>query len=158
LRDQVRAAARQWHERGRPRGLLWRDEALAEYRLWRTRHPGRLTELEEAFAAASLADAARGRRIRRASLVAAFLALALGLGAVQRSALQARHRLAALFQEQGRQTFLSGEGLRAAAYLLEAHRQGARGSALHYLITRATFDIDSQISSLGGDGAIFTDA
>src|SRR5690606_12143793 len=59
LRDQLRSAARQWDERGRPRGLLWRDDALAEYVLWRKRQPARLTEVEESFASASLADAAR---------------------------------------------------------------------------------------------------
>src|SRR5262249_13025028 len=37
LRDQLRAAARQWDERGRASGLLWRGDALAEYRLWRAR-------------------------------------------------------------------------------------------------------------------------
>jgi len=46
LRDQLRAAARQWQERGRPRGLLWRDDALAECQLWRARYPGRLACLD----------------------------------------------------------------------------------------------------------------
>src|SRR5688572_12117951 len=65
VRDQLRAAARDWHERGRPRGLLWRDEPLVEYRQWRARHGGALTEVEAAFARTSEADAARGRRLRR---------------------------------------------------------------------------------------------
>src|SRR5262249_59326978 len=34
MRDQVRSAARQWDERGRARGLLWRDEPLAELERW----------------------------------------------------------------------------------------------------------------------------
>ncbi len=38
LRDQLRAAARQWEERGRSSGLLWRGDALTEYRLWRARY------------------------------------------------------------------------------------------------------------------------
>ena len=64
LRDQVRAAARQWDDRRRPRGLLWRAEALEEYRLWRARYPGTLTEVEDAFGTASIRDASRGRRTR----------------------------------------------------------------------------------------------
>src|SRR6185503_16638123 len=72
LRDQLRAAVRQWEERGRPSGLLWRGDALAEYRLWRERYPGSLTSGEEAFAAASLADAARTRRRTRALVGGAF--------------------------------------------------------------------------------------
>src|SRR6185436_8572749 len=38
MRDQVRSAARQWEERGRARGLLWRDEPLAELERWRRHH------------------------------------------------------------------------------------------------------------------------
>src|SRR6185295_9978364 len=78
LRDQLRIAARQWEARGRPRGLLWRDDALAEYRIWRFRHPGVMTDVDEAFGRASLADALRGRRIRRTLLVSAFLVLGIG--------------------------------------------------------------------------------
>src|SRR5205823_5805462 len=73
LRDQLRAAAAQWHERGRPRGLLWRDEALAEYRLWRKRYAAGLTDREESFALASLSDAARQRRVRFGLLAGAFV-------------------------------------------------------------------------------------
>src|SRR5262249_7553228 len=57
LRDQLASAARQWEERGRPSGLLWRDEALAEYQIWRARYPGKLTEVEEAFAKTSVNEA-----------------------------------------------------------------------------------------------------
>ncbi len=78
LRDQLRIAARQWESRGRPRGLLWRDDALAEYRIWRARHPGRMTEVEEAFGRTSLDDERRGRRVRRTLLITAFLVLGGG--------------------------------------------------------------------------------
>src|SRR6185436_7978498 len=64
MRDQVRAAARQWDERGRARGLLWRDEALTELELWRRHHEEHgLIAVERAFADASRTAAARGRRI-----------------------------------------------------------------------------------------------
>ena len=33
---QLRAAAKQWDQKGRPEGLLWRNEAMEEARLWRT--------------------------------------------------------------------------------------------------------------------------
>src|SRR4030095_2335949 len=71
--EQLRVAARQWHDRGRPRGLLWHGDALAEYQLWQRRHRANLTPVEAAFATASLRDAARGRRIRRALVVAALV-------------------------------------------------------------------------------------
>jgi len=65
LRDALRASARQWHERNRPVGLLWRAEALAEYTLWRRRFRGLLTETEQSFAEASVRDEARSSTIRR---------------------------------------------------------------------------------------------
>ena len=75
FRDQIRAAAQQWEARRRPRGLLWRDELVEDYRRWRLQHPTGLTASEEAFGKASLAERNRGRRIRAA--VFALLAMAV---------------------------------------------------------------------------------
>jgi WD40 repeat protein/serine/threonine protein kinase len=74
FRDQIRAAAQQWEERRRPRGLLWRDELVEEYGRWILQHPTGLTAGEAAFGKASLAERGRGRRIRMA--VIGLLALA----------------------------------------------------------------------------------
>ncbi len=76
MRDQLRAAGRQWEEHGRAQGLLWRGEVLVEYRLWRARYAGRLTLAEEQFVAASLRDEVRSRWLRRAALFAVMLVLA----------------------------------------------------------------------------------
>src|SRR6476646_3484406 len=38
FREQLRTAARQWDERGRAKGLLWRGDALTDYARWRARH------------------------------------------------------------------------------------------------------------------------
>jgi WD40 repeat protein len=151
LRDQLRAAARQWDERGRPTGLLWRGDALTEYRLWRSRTPGGLTTSEEAFAAASLSDAARGRWLRRLLLGAAFLTLAAGVvllyrsGARTSAALEqvrasdqvSRAQVAALHLEHGRQALLAREYARAAAYLARAHDEGVDTPALRFLLAQA---------------------
>jgi WD40 repeat protein len=144
LRDQVRAAARQWDERGRPRGLLWRQEALAEYQLWRARYPGALTEVEEAFGRASANDAARGRRARRGIVVAIVLALGAGVIVLYQANRRARDSAAALHErlvdaheEQGRQAFLAGDAERALLYFNEAHKQGRDTVALRYLVARA---------------------
>lgn len=80
LRDQLRIAAKQWEERGRVKGLLWRDEALTEYQLWRARYSGKLTEIEEAFAQASLSEARRG--VRRARILVSGILLVLVSGLV----------------------------------------------------------------------------
>ena len=77
LLDQIRAAAaQQWEARKRPRGLLWRDELVEDYRRWRLQHPGGLTAGEGAFGKASLAERDRGRRLR-AALIALFATAAV---------------------------------------------------------------------------------
>ncbi len=151
LRDQLRAAVRQWDERGRPRGLLWRDEALAEYKLWRARHPQPLTDAEEDFARRGLADAARSQRVRRAVVVTAFTVLSLGLAVLfqfnrraQRSSLEARSNLASSYEEQGRQLFLDGDPLRALVYFVEARQLGRATIDLRYVLARAFQTLNAQ--------------
>jgi WD40 repeat protein len=165
LRDQLRAAARQWDERGRPRGLLWRQEALAEYQLWRPRYPGALTDVEEAFGRASVRDAARGRRVRTA-LVTAIVA-ALGVGVVILS--QANHlaneskaklhdQLVDSHEEQGRQAFLAGDPARALLYLSKAHEEGRDDVALRYLVARSKEQLPPQRPVLRHDDHVWAAA
>ncbi len=94
LRDQLRAAARQWQERNRPKGLLWRDEALTEYQLWRTRYQGNLTELEDAFGKASIAEANRAKRLRQILTTVAATVLIAGLVVLVLMNKQTRNALA----------------------------------------------------------------
>src|SRR5262249_42080837 len=122
--------------------------ALMEYRVWRSRYSGRLTDSEEAFAAASLREETRGRQIRRLLLGAAFLALAIGLVAVTRANRTAQTRLTMIYEEQGRQLLLAGDPLRGIVYLDKAYQQGASGPALHYLLGRAKRALDAQVASL----------
>src|SRR5262249_45190697 len=80
MRDEIRAAAHHWHGRGRPRGLLWRDDSLAELERW-LRRPGgaALSDLEAAFIEASRRVARRSSRTRGALwLVAVAVAFAFG--------------------------------------------------------------------------------
>jgi WD40 repeat protein len=66
LRDQLRQAARLWHDRGQPDDLLWSGQAYRDFALWRERSPVALTAGEEAFAKAMEKSATRRRRRRRA--------------------------------------------------------------------------------------------
>ncbi|HSL19500.1 MAG TPA: winged helix-turn-helix domain-containing protein, partial [Methylomirabilota bacterium] len=75
LRDQLRQAARTWHEHDRSDDLLWGGSAYREYAVWRERYSGGLTELEEAFAAAMTSLANRRRRRRRVAVAAGFAIL-----------------------------------------------------------------------------------
>ncbi len=61
---QLRTVAGQWHQRGRPPGLLWRGRPMEEARTWYRSYRGPLTEIETDYMAAVLALANRGRRVR----------------------------------------------------------------------------------------------
>ena len=152
LRDQLRSAARQWQDRGRPRGLLWRDDALAEYRQWRARHPGAVTPLEAQFAGASLAAAARGGRLRMTLIAAAFAVLSVGLLALWRLYGEAERRTAELSAEQGRQALLAGDPVRALEHLDEALRRGLDTPALRYLVARGAKLVAKRRLALLGHG------
>ena len=151
LRDQLRVAARQWEERRRPGGLLWRGEALAEYRLWRSRAEGRLTDSEEAFAAASLADAARARRLRRALVATTIIGLCAVVVALlflnaqvtrskersDQSATELSRLVRKQYESQGRQLVLAGDPVHGLAYLAKAGELGAAGPAHDFLLAEA---------------------
>jgi WD40 repeat protein len=152
FREQLRAAAAQWHERGRAKGLLWRGDALAEYTRWHARHPGPLTDVEAAFAAASETDAARGRRNRRALLAGAFATLAtvvVGLIvfntriAGQRRALH--DQLESEYENEGRRLVLADDPLQALAYLDKARQLGADGPAQQLLVAEAVRATDGEL-------------
>ncbi|HEU5056932.1 MAG TPA: WD40 repeat domain-containing protein, partial [Kofleriaceae bacterium] len=170
LRDRIRAAARQWEAGGRQRGLLWRADVLAEYRRWRTAHAAPLTESEEAFAAASLADERRGRWIRRLVTAGVILGLATGLVllylANQRTEKQhalaaaageqAQRRLIDLYREQGRDAVLAGDDLRGLAYLGQAFALGADDFDMRMLVARARPAVDMLVADLVGHTANVT--
>jgi WD40 repeat protein len=80
-RDDLRQAARRWQERDRPADLLWTGSAYREFQVWRERYPGALSEIEQAYADAMAAYAARGRRRRRLS-VSVVLAAAIVVASV----------------------------------------------------------------------------
>jgi WD40 repeat protein/serine/threonine protein kinase len=158
MRDQVRAAARQWDERGRAPGLLWRGEPLADLERWRRQHEAHgLTQIERAFADASRAAAARGRRFRRLALISAFAVLAVALAVMfwlrgeathQRSLVQAQ--LVRSYIERGQQALLGGN-VEAALELLEtADRMGAHTPAVRFMLARARESSQAELTTLGG--------
>ena len=164
LRDQLRQAARQWNERGRPRGMLWRAEALAEFRIWRSRFPGTLTEIEDAFARASETEEARGRRMRRLVTAIGFVALVIAIvilvranrradderAAAQAASKQSESRLADNYYDRGRQAVLAGDPLRGLLYLTEAAKLGVHGSAQELLVAEAAAPVEAVRVVLAG--------
>jgi WD40 repeat protein/serine/threonine protein kinase len=158
LRDQLRTSARQWDTRGRQRGLLWTGDVLVEYRLWRSRYKGRLSELEEAFGAACMREQTRGLRRRRGLLAGAFTVLAgaavvlyvFGMRA-RDSAKQATRSTIALLEEQGRRETVEHHPLRAAKPLARAYSLGADDPALRFMLAGAMAGVESQGPVLAGE-------
>jgi serine/threonine protein kinase len=63
---ELRVAAQQWHKRQRRPGLLWRGEAAAEARYWRSRFEEPMSAVEVEFLDAVESTARRSLRVRRA--------------------------------------------------------------------------------------------
>ena len=173
VRDQLRASARQWAERDRPRGLLWRDEVLAEYRLWRTRYTGALTEVEQHFARASVEQADRALRRRRVLVTGAFAVLAAGAiamsllsvkasrsadeatrsaGEATRSAGEAKKLLVDSYFEQARTALLDGRNVTALDYIHRAHDAGLDSLSLQLMNAYARPSVSSEIAQLDAHG------
>jgi WD40 repeat protein/serine/threonine protein kinase len=161
FREQLRTTARQWDERGRAKGLLWRGDALGEYTRWRARHAGPLTDTEAAFAEASIADAARGRRNRRLLVAIAFVALGAGTIVFAEQSAQNKAQARELhdhlrdqYEDQGRRYVLADDPLRALAYLGKAAELGATGRSHDFLVAQAVQATDGELLEVRHGGPV----
>ncbi len=75
--QQLREAAKQWEQRGRPTGLLWTGDVLEEARLWIKRYKGGLTDLEKEFLAEAFRLADKAARRKRYMLIALIVLMAM---------------------------------------------------------------------------------
>ena len=150
FRDDLRAASRAWEAKGQPRALLWRGELLTEFKLWRARYRGQLTEAEEAFTRQGMELALRGRRGRAAALIGSFVALLVGVGVLYAMNTKAHARLLELYEEQGRQALANADPMRALVYLGEAYRQGARTPSLRFMLARGWQGLGGSVHVLRG--------
>jgi len=76
---QLRTAAAQWEQRGRPPGLLWRGEALADARAWRARYRGKLPPRESDYIDAVFALGDRATRVRRNVVISIITVLSIAV-------------------------------------------------------------------------------
>jgi eukaryotic-like serine/threonine-protein kinase len=79
--EQLRTAARQWSAKGRSRDLLWRGDLVEEARRFKRRFRGELPQQQREFLDASLSNATRAVRLRRAAVVGAVVVLVLMVAA-----------------------------------------------------------------------------
>jgi hypothetical protein len=87
---QLRTTARQWNDRGRPVGMLWRGEAMEEARRWSRRHRGTLPVRERAYLDAVLTLANRSVRVRRLAVTSVIIVLVAMVAAASIALLRIR--------------------------------------------------------------------
>jgi len=81
LLEQLRAAAKQWSERGRTPGLLWRGPAADDARYFHRHYETMLAPLELEFATAVAAHDERTARNRRMGVIGVIVTLLVLIGA-----------------------------------------------------------------------------
>jgi WD40 repeat protein/serine/threonine protein kinase len=173
---QIRSAAKQWHERGRPAGLLWRDDALADLERWvgragATSSRTTLTPTEFAFIDASREAAAaqleaRARRavwVRRGAIAAGVAMVGIVIGVFQfRAAYETRlaqqqartaqqlAEVAAITAEveQGRAALLHDDLVEARQHLAAAYRRGDHSAATSFMLARALQPLTAELARL----------
>ena len=155
MREQLRIAARQWSDRGRPRGLLWRDDALVDLRRW-LRQPRaiQLSEREAAFVEASQRLARLGRV--RLGLVAIGFAIAVAVFGynvmrtrIDHSVLE--HQRTQSYVDWGQEALLDGKHLEALLYLHEAARRGDDSARVKFMLARAVEPFQHEVARLHGE-------
>jgi WD40 repeat protein/serine/threonine protein kinase len=160
LQEQLAASARHWDERHRPADLLWRGVALNDLARRSNSVDCSLTELEHAFARASIAAAVRARHRRLGVVAGAFAVLAAGVFGLamanheigeQRTV--AVERLAANLEERSRAALADGDAPRAMLYLAEAAHLGAHGPGFDILTSWAAEPLGAGLEILGHGNA-----
>jgi len=164
----IRTSARQWHDLGRPTGLLWRGSVLADLERWDRRTASArdgLTATEIAFVEASHKLAAeeseaRDRKARRSAWVqraGVLLGLAVVMGLFELRALLAQQHeekakeiaeATALTAEveQGRAALLHDDMVDAQKHLAEADRRGDHSPATSFMLARASQPMRSELA------------
>jgi serine/threonine protein kinase len=109
LVDQLRTAARQWHNKGRSPDLLWRGETGEEAKKFRKRYKGPLSDIEQAFLDEIIMYEQAVARRKRVAVVGAFVGLGalviaslIALVIIQQSRSKANHA-ASLAQQKERE-------------------------------------------------------
>jgi WD40 repeat protein/serine/threonine protein kinase len=144
MRDQIRLSARQWHDRGRPGGLLWRDDVLIDLERWlRRSSPSALSDLETAFVDASRWSGRRATRLRR-GLALVGLCVVLAFAGFMYRALQnrvarqvAEAQVTQSYAEQGRHALVDGKHTEALIYLAAAAQRGEASPGATFMLARA---------------------
>jgi WD40 repeat protein/tRNA A-37 threonylcarbamoyl transferase component Bud32 len=141
MREQLWVAARHWGDRGRPRGLLWREDALRDLQRWlRKSKSTHLSELETAFVDASRRLARLGRV--RLGLVAISFAIAVAVFGynmmrtrIDQSVME--HQLTQSYADWGEEALLNGKPVEALIYLDKAARRGDNSARVKFMLSRA---------------------
>jgi WD40 repeat protein len=175
---RLRVVARQWRESGKPRGLLWRDEALLEARRFRERSRVELSRTEQEFLEAVFAlgqTITRRRRFVVLVVVAASFVIAVAMGTLAWKERQASREATAqaaraqdLAQRTGREAARARDAARIASArdheddptfalsLLREIEEPAESRGFGWLAARAARKTIAQAVLPGHDGQVWT--
>ncbi len=138
---RLRVASQQWLQGGKRDGMLWTGGAAQEAQRWRERYHGELGEREGMYLAAVLAQFGRKERIKRLSIIATIVFLALllviasvGFWRIREAEHQATHMLGQL-----REALYSETQLRAQAQSAQRKAEQAQAEA-----ERAKAEVEKQ--------------
>jgi len=163
--DYVRAHTRllvraiEWEKAGRDKSLLLRGANLHEAVRWLMRagsvQKPHVTTLQSQYITLSRQDTNRRQRITVSALTAGLVvAVVLALLSIYQYKIaeaqrnEAKRRLAALYEEQGRQELLGGRPTRALVYLNEALQEGGDTLSLRFMLAHALHSLDGQTATL----------
>jgi len=105
--EQVKVAAAQWDERGRPMGLVWRGEAATDARAWRHRYRGMLSRVQRDYLDAVEVWATRSARRKWLAMAGTlvFLSVLVVVGAIALWIINDAKQLALAKEQQIRQQY-----------------------------------------------------
>ncbi len=145
---QLRTAAKQWDQKGRLQGLLWRNEAMEEARLWWSRAPRQLAPREQDFLDAVLALGTRSARLRRRLVIGAFAVLGavVAVGAVALVQIRDAGQVARDNEAQAKAATEQAKTAEAAAVAAKAEAQAKAQEALEQKQTAEAKTAEAQAS------------
>lgn len=149
----------EWDKAERDKSLLLRGSNLREAEQWRAQAGSakkpQATALQSECITISRQDANRRQRITAAALATGLVVIiVLAMLAIyqhriaETQRIEVQRRLAAFYEEQGRQELLSGRPVQALTYLNEALQEGNGEPPVRFMIAQAMHNFDGQVATL----------
>ncbi|MDQ3335116.1 MAG: protein kinase [Myxococcota bacterium] len=150
---QVSAAAKQWDQKGRAAGLLWRGATMTEAKRWYEQRPRTVGSREQAFLDAVFALERRKKRLRLASLVTIIAVLAIIAGGASIAYVSVRSAEARAQAQADRAQDALAKKLDEERRRSEAERARIEAERARTEAERARTEAELRAAGLEGDAA-----